>query len=208
MEGITLTAGHSAIPFGGMRGPVGRWGGEGSGDWAPYGDAGYPGGNQYATGPMVTLGQQALQRYQNAADAAAQACQSQSGIFQTAFNYVTGNTSTQSICAAAAQMQVNIDAYAKVVNDPTSTDDQLAEVMNFIARETDISDLLATAAATNAWTVVGNSLVRAPGTAVGWVANTAGQLGAGILGNIPWWLYALGGLYVASQLGLFKRRTA
>lgn len=192
MEGIATTIGRAVVPFQGMRGPVGR-----------FGDAGFPGGNQYATGPMVDIAHQALARYQNAADTAQRACDDQSGFFQTVFNWATGNTSTVSICSAAAQMRMNIDEYSRRVNDPTTTDDQLAEILNFIAQETDISDLQALAASTGVWTVMGNAIVRAPGTIANWGADVAG----GIAINIPWWVYALGGVYLAVKLGWIDSKT-
>jgi hypothetical protein len=151
---------------------------------------------------LVSLCNQALGRYQNAIDTAQAACDNQRNYLdQTIFNWATGNTSTQSICNAAAQMQINHDFYAEKVGDASTTDDQLAEILAFIGKEINISDLLDLARSTNVLTVTGRSILDAPGTVVGWGADTGSRIGSGIIGNVPWWGWAIGAAFIASQLG-------
>lgn len=191
--GVTTVVGHSPIPFAGLGayGDPRRWQ-RGRGRQSP----GFAG-----SADLTTIAQEALLRYQNAIDVANQECEGQSGLFQKAFNWATGNTSTQSICAAAQQMQINYDGYLSKIQDSYTSDDQIAEIVGFIGKEIDISDLIATAKATNAVSVAGRALLDAPGTAVGMATGAAGQVGAGIIGNIPWWVWVGGAVFLATQLG-------
>ena len=46
-----------------------------------------------------------------------------------------------------------------------------------------------------------NNVLDAPGKVVGAVSDAGGQLGWGILKNIPWWLWIVGGLALFVYLG-------
>jgi hypothetical protein len=151
----------------------------------------------------MNVAQEALRRYQNAIDVAQEKCDSQSGWAQTVFNWVTGNTSTVSICTAVEQMRTNYAEYSSRIVNPWVTDDQLAEIISFVNKETDIRDLMDLAASTGVWTVTGNALLRAPGTAVGLVGGAAGTVLGGILSNIPWWAWLGGAGYLAWRVGVF-----
>ena len=183
---VSFTVGRAPIPFGRFSG---------------YGQTARL-GPFAGSADLVTICNQALSRYQNAIDTAQAACDNQANYLdQAIFNWATGNTSTQSICNAAAQMQINHDFYAEKVADENTTDDQLAEILSFINREVNISDLIDTALSTNVLSVMGRSLLQAPGTVVGWIGGAGSKIGAGIIGNIPWWGWALGAAFLASQLG-------
>ncbi len=190
--GITTTVGRVPIPFAGF----GSYGAATGAKWTPARRRSFAGSSE-----LVSIAMEALSRYRNAIDTADEACESQSGWYQAAFNYVTGNTSTVSICSAAEQMHVNYEYYRGYVSDPITSDDRIAEIIGFINKEVDIHDLVDLAAASNALTVTGRALLGAPGTAVGLVAEGAGEVLKGILGNIPWWGWALGAAYLATQLG-------
>jgi len=188
--GITTTVGRVPIPFAGF-------GGYGTGSSFPRSRrTAFAGSSE-----LVSIAREALSRYQNAIDTADEACEGQSGWTQSVFNFVTGNTSTASICSAAEQMHTNYEYYRGYVSDPITSDDQIAEVIGFINKEIDIHDLVDLAASTNALTVTGRALLRAPGTAVGLVAEGAETVVGGVLGAIPWWGWAAGALFLATQLG-------
>lgn len=154
---------------------------------------------------LVSIARQALGRYQNAIDDASAACSSRRGVdWFTGFSvirWLASDTSTESICNAPAQMQMNFDVYSAKVSDPNTTDDQLAEIIGFVNKEIDVHDLVELADATNAVTVTGKALLRAPGTAVGWVAQGAEEIVSGIAGALPWWAYVGGAALIAVALG-------
>ena len=188
--GITTTVGRVPIPFAGFDG-------YGTGSSFPRSRrASFAGSSE-----LVSIAMEALSRYRNAIDTADEACESQSGWYQAAFNYVTGNTSTVSICSAAEQMHVNYEYYRGYVSDPITSDDRIAEIIGFMNKEIDIHDLVDLAAASNALTITGKALLQAPGTAVGLAAGGAETIVGGILGNIPWWAWTAGALFLATQLG-------
>ena len=192
MSEITVTAGRVPIPGGGFSG-LGR-----------YGNGG-PAAVPFAgSDSLVSLCRQALGRLQNAIDTANRACEDQSGIFQRTFDYATGNTSRQSICDAAAQMQIDYDYYYAKVNDSSTTDDQLVEILTNINKNTDVSDLVQLAKMTDATTVLGQSILDAPGTAVSWVGQGAERVVGGIASNLPWWAWVLGAAVLANQLGWLR----
>ena len=189
--GVTTTIGRVPIPFAGL-------GSFGSRDRVS------PARRRQAfsgSSELVAIANEALGRYRNAVDTAQEACYSQSGLFQSAFNWATGNTSTESICRAAAQMELNYGEYRSRVNDPATSDDAIAEIIGFVNKEIGIQDLVDLARSTNAVTVTGKALLAAPGTAVGLAASGAESIVGGILGNIPWWAWAAGAAFVAVQLG-------
>jgi hypothetical protein len=184
---VSTVVGRGPIPFSGL----GRLG-------DPYDG---PFGQFMGSADLVSIANQALGRYQNAIDTAQQACDEHSGFFQSVFDWATRNTSQQSICNAAAQMRMNRERYAQVVNDPNSTDDQIIEIIGFVQREVDVSDLLDLAKSTDWARVTGRAVLDAPGTVVGWAGQAAGQVAKGIAFNIPWWAWVLGAAFLATQLG-------
>lgn len=183
---VSFTVGRAPIPFG---------------RFSAYGDS-VRVGPFAGSADLVNLCNQALGRYQNAIDAAQAACDNQANYLdQSIFNWATGNTSTQSICNAAAQMRINHDFYAERIADSNTTDDQLAEILAFIGKEINISDLIDLARSTNVLTVVGRSILDAPGTVVGGAGDAGSRILSGIFKNIPWWGWTIGAVYLASQLG-------
>ena len=187
---VTTTVGHAPIPFG-------RFSGYGR---APSRGRGFAGSSD-----LVSLCQQALGRLRNAIDVANEACSSKESLdFWTGaatLNWLLGNnTSTASVCNAAAQMQLAYDDYSMRVADPNNTDDLLAQILVNIHQSTDISDLLETAKATGGGAALDLAL-EAPGEVVGLLGAGLGKVGAGIIGNVPWWAWAAGALYLATQLG-------
>jgi len=189
--GITTTVGRVPIPFAGF----GSYGSTGA-KWIPSRRPTFAGSSE-----LVSIANQALSRLQNAIDTANAACEGQSGYGQAIFNWITSNTSTETICNAAYNMQVAYDDYYARVNDPNTTDDQLAEILAFIKKNIDIHDLIETANATNVLTVMGKAILGVPGTIIGGAASGVEQIGKGIFGAIPWWGWALGAAYIATQLG-------
>lgn len=185
MSDVTVTAGRVPIPFGKLSGYAGA---SRIGRYAGSSD-------------LVGLCTEALVRLQNATDVAQQKCQDHRGYFQRAFDYMAGQTATASICAAAAQMQLDHDEYAALVEDPNTTDETLAQILVYINRNADISDLLALAKASSAGHIIGDALIRAPGTAIGLAAEGVEEVAKPIFFNIPWWGWVIGGLYVANKLG-------
>lgn len=201
MSEITVTTGRVPIPGGGFGG-YGGGGRSGSGSGRSFGS---PAAVPFAgSDSLVSLCHQALARLQNAIDTANEACAAHSGLFQTVFDYATGNTSQQSICDAAAQMQIDYDYYSAKVDDSSTTDDQLTEILANINKNTDISDLLDLAKQTDAATVMGQSILNAPGTAVSWVGQGAAEVAKGVAFNIPWWAWVLGAGILANQLGWLR----
>jgi hypothetical protein len=195
--GITTVVGRAPIPFAGYGdfGVARQWSRSRRSDRSRF--AGFAGSSE-----LVSIAHQALSRLQNAIDSANEACESQSGYLdQTIFNWITGNTSTASICGAASTMQAAYDTYRQKVDDPNTTDDQIAEIIGYINKNTDIHDLLDLAESTNVLTVTGRALLHAPGTAVGLVAEGAERVVGPVLGAIPWWAWAAGAVFLATQLG-------
>lgn len=189
MEGVITAAGRTLPAFHGF--------GSGGRSRGRY-------GRHFAqSSELHSLVIQALQRYQNAIDTAQEACDSQSTWTQGVFNWITGNTSTQSICMAVDQMRTNHAEYSARIADPETTDEKTAEILSFVNKEVDIRDLLDTAQATGAWRVVGDALVRAPGTAIGLATKPAGEMLGSIFSNIPWWVWLGGAGYLAFSLGVF-----
>jgi hypothetical protein len=194
--GITTTVGRVPIPFGsyGDFGVTRQWSRSRRSDRSRF--AGFAGSSD-----LVSIARKALERYQNAIDTADEACESQSGWTQSVFNFVTGNTSTASICSAAEQMHINYEYYRGYVSDPITSDEQIAEIIGFINKEIDIHDLVELTEATNALTVIGKALLHAPRTAIGFVAEGAETVAGSVVGAIPWWGWAAGALFLATQLG-------
>jgi hypothetical protein len=140
MEGVITAAGHTLPSFAG-------YGGEREG--APFGRP-FAGGAE-----MTSLVQEALVRLRSAIDVANEACEGKQSLdFWTGartLNWILGNnTSTASVCTAAANMQVAYDYYAERVADPSTTDEQLADILVGINKNADVRDLIALAEATGA----------------------------------------------------------
>jgi hypothetical protein len=193
----TVTVGRVPIPFGGLA-SYGRARGRSHGRAPTF--RGFAG-----SADLVSLANQALIRLQSAIDTANEACSSKSSLdFWTGastLNWILGNnTSTQSICAAAQQMQIDYDSYSAKVADPNTTDDELGEILAAINKNVDIRDLLETAKATGGAAALELAL-KAPGAAVGAAGEGLGKIIEGILKNIPWWGWAIAAVVVANQLG-------
>jgi hypothetical protein len=197
VEGIVTTVGHTAIP----------------GSFAGFGMLdrrfrGSPFGNFAGSSDLVAIANRALQRLQSAADEAQAQCDDR-GWFQQAVEWAANSTVSDSICAYAAQLQVNHDSFSVTVNDPSTPDTTIVEVLQAIQRETDISDLLDLARSTSAGSVVGLAVLEAPGTVVDWTGQAASTVVGGVAAGMPWWVWAGGALYLAVAMGgLFAKRRA
>jgi hypothetical protein len=95
---------------------------------------------------------------------------------------------------------------SRIVNQSWTTDQQIMDALHAINNATDISDVIDLAESTSAGSVVGGAVLDAPGTAIGWVGEGVGTVVGGILGGMPWWVWAAGGLYLAVNLGLIDFR--
>jgi hypothetical protein len=196
MEGVITAAGHTLPSFAG-------YGGEREG--APFGRP-FAGGAE-----MTSLVREALVRLRGAIDVANDACAGKERLdFWTGaatLNWILGNnTSTQSVCAAAAQMQVAYDYYAERVADPSTTDEQLADILVGINKNADVRDLIALAEATGA-EAAARLAASAPGAALDAAGQALEEIGKGILKGIPWWAWAGGGVYLAAKLGWIDTKT-
>jgi len=225
MADVTVVTGNAPIPFSGLRDgkvvslalrrPL-------SGVVAPELDQamhfGDPGDPVFGPGPgmpsaplrahfgdidasILDIANTALARYEVAVEQAESLCSSRSSVTQRVFDWATGSTATLSICDASAQMRLNHDSYAAMIADPSTTTAQAQEILLFINKEINVSDLVSLANATNAVSVVGTSVLKAPGTAVGMAGNAAASGLGTILGAFPWWAWAIGGIALASWLG-------
>ena len=197
MEGVTTTVGSAPIPSSG--GGFGRFGRFGS----PVSFAG--------SSELVSLVKEGLIRLQGAIDVANEACSSKQSLdFWTGaqtLNWILGNnTSTASICSAAAQMQVGYDYYAEKADDPNTTDDELTQIIASIHKYVDVSDLMATAEATGGAAAF-NLALQAPGALVDAAGNVVGDIGKGIIAAIPWWAWVGGGVFLAVKLGWLDSKT-
>lgn len=160
---VSFTVGRAPIPFGRFSG---------------YGDAS-------VTEDQVALVNAAMDRYKAAALNAAMACAVRSeNPIQQIFEWITDSTFTGSICDRADQMKRNIDDYSDRISDPNTTPDQLMEILGFIRRETDISDLVDLYNASSVAHIVGGAFDP---------RKTADL--------IPWWVWAIGGAAALGALG-------
>lgn len=176
---VTTTVGYTPIPFGKAPG-YGRFGSTSRG------------GVFAGSSEMVGLCTEALARLQVAIDVANEKCS------KAWFG-------AGSICAAAAQMQIDHDYYEGIVQDPNTPDEKLGEILVFINKNADISDLLALAKAGSASHIIGDAIIQAPGTAVHLLAEGAEEVAKPVLAAIPWWAWAFGALYVANMFGLLPK---
>ncbi|TAK97591.1 MAG: hypothetical protein EPO08_21050 [Rhodospirillaceae bacterium] len=157
---------------------------------------------------LVTIANRALARLQSAADEAQAQCDGR-GWFQRGVEWAADSTATDSICRYAAQLQTNHDSFSATVNDPSTSDAKIVEILQAIQRETDISDLLDLARSTSAGRVIGQAVLEAPGTITDWAGRAASTVAGGVLGGMPWWVWAGGALYLAVAVGgLFGHRRA
>jgi hypothetical protein len=196
MEGVITAAGHTLPAFAGY---------DGAGRDAPFGRP-FAGSSE-----MASLVQEALIRLRGAIDVANDACEGKQSLdFWTGaatLNWILGNnTSTQSVCAAAAQMQTSYDYYSERVADPSTTDEQLAEILVNINENADVRDLIELAKATGAEAAL-RLAASAPGAVIDAAGNVVGEIGAGIIKAIPWWAWAGGGVYLAVKLGWISTKT-
>ncbi len=195
MEGIVTTAGHAPIPggFAGFGGAMEAMTGRRS-------FSGFAGSSD-----LVAIANRALQRLQNAADQAQAQCDDR-GWFQRGVEWLADSTVSDSICRYAAQLQTNHAEFTRIVNDPTTPDSTIVEILQAIPHEVDISDLLDLARSTSAGRVIGQSVLEAPGTVVGWGGEAASTVAGGIAAGMPWWVWAGGALYLAVASGLIDFR--
>jgi len=196
MEGIVTAAGHTLPSFAGY---------DGQGQRSPFGRP-FAGSSE-----MTAIVQEALVRLRNAIDVANEACEGKQSLdFWTGaatLNWILGNnTSTASVCAAAAQMQVSYDYYAERVADPSTTDEQLAGILVNINENADVRDLIELAKATGA-EAAARLAASVPGAIIDAAGNVVGDIGAGILKAIPWWAWAGGGVFLAVKLGFIDSKT-
>lgn len=162
MAAITVTTGHAPIPFSGFGG---------------YADAGQ---TDTPTVDRSAIVAKALDRYRAAALEAQMMCDTRSGNpFQQIFEWATNSTFTGSICDRAAVMKQNVDSYAAHLADPSTTDEQVQEILGFMNKETNISDLITLYNASSAGGIIEKSIDPRN------VIPTAAGL-------IPWWVWALG----------------
>jgi hypothetical protein len=191
MEGIVTAAGHTLPSFAGY---------DGQGQRSPFGRP-FAGSSE-----MAGLAKTALSRLANARDDARRECDDRSWA-QRLFELGTDTTFTDSICARADQLTLAYDDLSARVGDPATTDEELGEIIRFVGQHADASDIIALAQATGWGHVVGTAVLDAPGTIVGAAGDVAGGIGAGIIGNIPWWAWAGGGVYLAVKLGWIDSKT-
>jgi hypothetical protein len=177
---VTTTVGRVPIPFGRFSG-YGRAASSGLASFGRFGT--------FAGADQLAILSQAMDRYRAAALSAEMMCEERfNSPAQMVFEWITNSTFTGSICDRAAQMKVNIDQYQAKIDDPNTTEAQISEILGFIQRETDIHDLVDLYNASGAGHIVGESID--PRNLIPTAA-----------GLIPWWGWALGAVFLASQLG-------
>jgi hypothetical protein len=191
MEGIVTAAGHTLPAFAGY---------DGEGRDASFGRP-FAGSSE-----MAGLAKTALSRLANARDDARRECDDR-GWSQRLFEWTTDTSFTESICARADQLTLAYDDLSARVGDPATTDEELGEIIRFVGQHADTSDIIALAQATGWRHVLATAVLDAPGTIVGAAGDAAGGLGKGIIGNIPWWAWAGGGVFLAVKLGWIDSKT-
>ena len=196
MEGVITAAGHTLPSFAGY---------SAEGQNSPFGRP------LAGSSEMAAIVQEALVRLRNAIDVANDACEGKESLdFWTGaatLNWILGNnTSTASVCTAAANMQVAYDYYSERVADPSTTDETLADILVAINKNADVRDLITLAEATGA-EAAARLAASAPGAALDAAGNVLEEIGKGILKGIPWWAWAGGGVYLAVKLGWIDSKT-
>ena len=191
MEGVITAAGHTLPTFAGY---------DGAGRDAPFGRP-FAGSSE-----MTGLAKTALARLANARDDARRACDDRSWA-QRLVEWGSDTSFTESICARADQLTLAYDDLAARVDDPATTDEALGEIIQFVGQYADVADVLDLARSTEWGRTVGSALLRAPGTIVDAAGNVVEDIGAGIIGAIPWWAWAGGGVYLAVKLGWIDSKT-
>lgn len=195
--GITTVVGHAPIP----------------GSFAGFAGAGRAFGRLAFAGSsdLIARANDALARYQSDIDQIHARCESHSSGPQSWFDSWAGADPASTICQNARDLQANHDAASAVVNNPYATDQQIVRTMRLIPYASDIAGLETAIEATSAGSSLSSGweeTLGLPGEGVGFAADTAGAIGLGILKNIPWWIYAIGGAVLAVQLGIIGPRRA
>ncbi len=191
MEGIVTAAGHTLPTFAGY---------DGERQQSPF-------GRPFAgSAEMTGLARTALARLANARDDAQRQCDER-GWAQKTFEWATDTSFTASICDRANQLALAYDDLYAQVDDPATTDEKLGEIIKFVGKYADVSDILDLARSTGWGHVIGKAIIDAPGTIVGAAGNVAGGIGKGIIAAIPWWAWLGGGIYLAAKLGWIDSKT-
>jgi len=191
MEGVITAAGHTLPSFAGY---------SAEGQNSPFGRP-FAGSSE-----MTGLAKTALARLANARDDARRECDDRSWA-QRLVEWGSDTSFTESICSRADQLTLAYDDLAMRVDDPATTDEALGEIIQFVGQYADASDIIELAKSTEWGRTLGQALLDAPGTIVGAAGDVAGGLGKGIIGNIPWWAWAGGGVYLAVKLGWIDSKT-
>ena len=132
--------------------------------------------------------------------------------YQRMVNSLTGSTANESICNRASTAQAFYDTCYAKASDSSTSDEALAEIIGYVHKNLDISDVVELAEAEPSLSNLGKALLRAPGTAIGLTGDAAsiaiasvgeglGSAAKSLLKAIPWWVWAAGGVFVAVQLG-------